>query len=374
MAEVEEGSPVPALRLTAQDERFAHAFAIIRKAIEGRAFPGASLAVTHRGALVVRKAFGRLTYDAGAPAVAPITIFDLASVTKVVATTPMAMAVCARGGLELDAPVVEFLPEFDNPHDQRRRQVTVRMLLAHSSGLPAYIKLHEQASNRAELIALAMRTPLAAPPMAQTAYSDIGFILLGLILEKLAGEPLDSFCRREIFEPFGMGSACFNPPEEERAQIPPTLDDREFRKRVVQGEVNDENAFAMGGVAGHAGLFANAFDVAIFAHRLLSCPQPVFQPETVALFTERQKLPHGTTRALGWDTPLQLSQSGRYFSARSFGHLGYTGTSLWCDPERQLSVTFLTNRTWPDRGTQAIKQVRPQVHDAIVEAILGEKV
>ena len=140
-----------------------------------------------------------------------------------------------------------------------------------------------------------------------------------------------------------------------------------YRERIIQGEVNDENASAMGGVAGHAGLFGDALSVARFAQCLLRGGQPLFQPETVELFTTRQPTPQGTSRTLGWDTPSAPSQSGTRFSPRSFGHLGYTGTSLWCDPERGLSVTLLTNRTWPDAANQAIKQLRPRVHDAIVE-------
>src|SRR5262249_43322176 len=149
-----------------------------------------------------------------------------------------------------------------------------------------------------------------------------------------------------------------------KEHIPPTVDDREFRKRIVQGEVHDENASAMGGVAGHAGLFAPARDVATFAHAMLEGGRPILRPEAVSLFIRRESSPPGTTRALGWDTPSSPSQSGKYFSPRSFGHLGYTGTSLWVDPDRQLSVTLLTNRTWPDRTSEAIRQVRPAFHDA----------
>lgn len=156
------------------------------------------------------------------------------------------------------------------------------------------------------------------------------------------------------------------------AGVPPTIDDAEYRDRVVQGEVNDENASAMGGIAGHAGLFGDALSVARFAECLLRGGAPVFRAETVELFTTRQSEPEGSSRALGWDTPSQPSQSGTKFSGRSFGHLGYTGTSLWCDAERALSVALLTNRTWPDGRNQAIKEVRPLVHDAIVNALENE--
>lgn len=200
-------------------------------------------------------------------------------------------------------------------------------------------------------------------------YSDIGFIVLGDALEKIADERLDTFSSREIFGPLGMIASGFCPPGALRGSLPPTEDDREFRHRVVQGEVNDENASVMGGVAGHAGAFAPAEDVARFADCMLAGGRPILRPETVALFTRRQDSPPGNTRALGWDTPSQPSQSGKHFSPHSFGHLGYTGTSLWIDPERRLSVTLLTNRTWPDRSSKLIKHFRPRFHDAVIECL-----
>lgn len=324
--------------------------------------------MTHRGVLVAHKGFGRPTYDAASPAVEAGTIFDLASVSKVVATTAMAMLLYERGLLDLDAPVAGVLRQFA-ADDTRRAQVTLRMLLAHSSGLPAYERLFERARTREELIHAAITTPLEAEPGTRAAYSDIGFIILGEALARLADEPLDAFCRREVFGPLGMIRTAFCPPAELRSHIPPTVDDRDFRRRIVQGEVHDENAWVMGGVAGHAGVFAPADDVARFAHAMLSSGVPILRADTVALFTRRETAPFGTSRALGWDTPSLPSQSGKHFSARSFGHLGYTGTSLWIDAERQLSVTLLTNRTWPDRTPQAIKEVRPQFHDAILEAL-----
>ena len=251
-----------------------------------------------------------------------------------------------------------------------REAVTIRMLLAHTSGLPAYEKLFQVAQSRDALIRAALTMPLIAAPGSRAEYSDIGFILLGEAAGPQASRDLDMFAQREIFTPLGMTRTCFNPPMDWRSAIPPTENDRHFRKRVIQGEVNDENAFVMGGIAGHAGLFSSATDVARFAECLLRGGAPLFQPATVQLFTQRQESPAGTTRALGWDTPsAAASSSGKHFSPASFGHLGFTGTSLWIDPERQLSVTLLTNRTWPDRSTQAIRQVRPLVHDAIVEAL-----
>jgi CubicO group peptidase (beta-lactamase class C family) len=272
------------------------------------------------------------------------------------------------------------------------------MLLSHSSGLPAYEKLFLKARTRNDLLQADFTTPLAADPATRAEYSDIGFIILGTALERLGDESLDRFCQREIFAPLAMTNTTFNPPTELRARIPPTADEREepcgadtpvrhlpeahplqsgsqpaarstFRGRLIQGEVHDENAGILGGVAPQAGLFSTAQDVAKFAQATLNGGHPILRPETVSLFTRREPAPPATSRALGWDTPSTPSQSGKYFSPNSFGHLGYTGTSLWIDPSRQLSITLLTNRTWPDCSNQAIRQLRPKFHDAIIEAL-----
>jgi CubicO group peptidase (beta-lactamase class C family) len=355
-----------------QDAVFAPAFALLQNAIAEHAFPAASVAITHKGKLIARRAFGRFTYEPDAPAATADSIFDVASLTKIVATTSMAMILYELGLLDLDMPAIALVPEFaaDNP---RNPEVTIRMLLAHSSGLPAHEKLFLEAKNKDELLAAVFATQLTADPGSRAEYSDIGFIILGVALERLAEEPLDSFCRREVFGPLGMLHTAFRPPSAWRDSIPPTVDDRAFRQRVIQGEVYDENASVMGGVASHAGLFATASDLATFANAMLEGGRPIIRPETLAVFTRRESSPPGTTRALGWDTPSSPSQSGKYFPRVSFGHLGYTGTSLWIDPERQLSVTLLTNRTWPDSSNPAIKQLRPRFHDAVVEALEAQR-
>ncbi len=342
-------------------------------AIARRVFPAASVAVTHRGKLVALKAFGQFTYETNSPLATSGTLFDLASVTKVVATTCAAMILYERGLLDLDGPLAAVVPEFVSlaDADDRRNEITFRMILAHSSGLPTYAKLFEKAGKRDELLKAAFAMPLAADPGLRAEYSDIGFIILGVALERLADEPLDRFCQREVFAPLGMTSTTFNPPKEIWLGIPPTLDDRTFCYRIIQGEVHDENASVLGGVAGQAGVFATAADLARVAHAMIEGGRPILRAETVALFTRRESAPLGTSRALGWDTPSSPSQSGKYFGSQSFGHLGYTGTSLWIDPERELSITLLTNRTWPDNSNQAIKQVRPKFHDAVVEALQG---
>lgn len=351
--------------LEAQDEVFASALAVLSQAIAAHAVPGASLAVIAAGTLVALRGIGRFTYDHAWPEVAADTIFDLASVSKVVGTTAMAMLLYESGHLDLDVPVAGIIPQFAKG-DARRQEVTIRMLLAHSSGLPAYARLFHATHTREDLLQAALAVPLEADPDTRAVYSDLGFIILGAALERIADDSLASFCERTVFGPLGMHHTTYCPPAPLRPSIPPTEDDREFRQRIIQGEVQDENASVMGGIAGHAGLFSNAADLAVFAHSMLQGGRPILRPDTVELFTRH----HGLgSRALGWDTPSAPSQSGKYFSPRSFGHLGYTGTSLWIDPERQLAIALLTNRTWPDKQSQLIKLVRPQIHDAVVEAL-----
>jgi len=359
---------VPAPRYQGQEGRFSRAFQILTDAISQHAFPGASVAVTHAGELAALKSLGRFTYENSSPLVTTETVFDLASVSKVVATTSMAMILFERGLVDLESPIVGVLPEFRGL-DPRRNEVTFRHLLAHSSGLPAYEKLFLRASNRSELLRETFAVPLKYVPGTHAEYSDVGFILLGVAMERVAGEQIDAFCQREVFGPLGMAHTTFSPPTTWKSRIPPTADDRIFRHRIVQGEVYDENANVMGGIAPHAGVFSTASDVAIFAHAMLQGGAPIVRTATVDLFTRCETSPAGTSRALGWDTPSSPSQSGRYFSSNSFGHLGYTGTSLWIDAERQISVTLLTNRTWPDSTNKAITDVRPRFHDAVMQAL-----
>jgi CubicO group peptidase (beta-lactamase class C family) len=372
---VPKAFPVPSHALAVawqqQETLFAPAFRILTAAIASRSFPAASVAVTQRGSLVCLKAFGSFTYSADSTETTPESVFDLASLTKVVVTTSMAMILYERGLLDLEIPVAAVVPEFRDG-DPRREEVTFRMLLAHTSGLPAYEKLFLRAQTREKLLAAAFNTALTAEPGTRAEYSDIGFIILGVALERIAGEPLDHFWQREVFGRLAMTHTAFNPPAAWQHAAAPTAEDRTFRHRVIQGEVQDENASVLGGVAGHAGLFSTAGDLAIFANAMLNGGHPILRPETLAVFTRRESSPVGTSRALGWDTPSSPSQSGKYMSAASFGHLGFTGTSLWIDPERQLSITLLTNRTWPDCTEQTIKQVRPEFHDAVIEALERE--
>jgi CubicO group peptidase (beta-lactamase class C family) len=352
-----------------QDTRFGRAFDILEAAVADRAFPGASLSVVHRGKLMALKGIGRFTYDATSTPVTADTIYDLASLTKVLCTATMCMLLLEQGKFDPEMRVVDIVPEFAS-EDSRRNNITLGHLLSHSSGLPAYVRLYQQARDAAHLMQLASQVPLKASGGTQAEYSDVGFIILGVALERLARESLGEFFQREIARPLGLARTRFCPPDGWKRLIPPTLDDREFRHRTVEGEVNDENAWVMGGIAAHAGLFGSARDLGRFAACMLEHGRPIIHhPETLERFTRRETSPRGTSRTLGWDPPAPPSQSGRYFGKRAFGHLGYTGTSLWIDPERKLAISLLTNRTWPDRYNDKVKKIRPAFHDAIVEAL-----
>jgi len=376
---------------TASDgrQRFRAAREVLERAVADRVFPGAAWGVVLDGEVVALDAVGRFTYDADSPEVTPGTVFDVASLTKVMATTSMAMLLHdkgrghknrapeeQRGVLDLEARLGDILPGFvvGMEHGSHKERVTLRMLLAHSSGLPGYGRLFEQHHAPEGILRTALQVPLEAEPGTRTEYSDIGFILLGKALEVLSGDLAARYFAREIAAPLGLETARYCPPADWRPHIPPTEDDRIYRGRIIQGEVQDENCYALGGVAGHAGLFSNALDVLRFAACILAegrAPhgRHLLQPETVRLFTTRQSQPAGTSRALGWDTPSEPSSAGKHFSQRSIGHLGYAGTSLWIDPEHKLAAVLLTNRTWPDRSNKAIQEVRPAFHDAIAEGM-----
>ncbi|GGH13322.1 serine hydrolase domain-containing protein [Silvibacterium dinghuense] len=356
--------------------RFAAARALLEQAVTEQAFPGAAYGLLYQGEVLALDAVGRFTYEPDSPAVMHDTIYDLASVSKVMATTAIAMWLYDRRRLDLDLALGEVLPGFvvGGHHDPRRVRVTLRHLLAHASGLPGYGRLFEQNGTPSAMMRAALEMPLEAEPGTRVEYSDIGFMLLGKALEVLAGESLDALFAREIAAPLGLGSARYNPPQDWRSLIPPTELDTWYRHRAIQGEVQDENCHALGGVSGHAGLFAHVQDVLRFAACMLAGGRTshggqLFSGMTVDLFSARQPEPPGTSRALGWDTPSQPSSSGNYFGPHSIGHLGYAGTSLWIDRDRSLAAVLLTNRTWPNRQTKAIQQVRPRFHDALLEAV-----
>lgn len=377
MAESPLPDPIPGA-----SERFAAAYLVLEKAIAEQAFPGCAFGVWARGETVLLDGLGRFTYEDDAPVVTASTIFDVASLTKVVATTAEAMLLYQRGVLDLDTPVGELLPGFviGREADDAAGQVQVRHLLAHNSGLPGYVRFFDTVKTPMALLRACLQLKLEVEPGTRAEYSDPGFILLGKALEVLTGEHLAGWTQREVFDPLNMTATGFCPAVAMRTEIPPTEEDRTFRYRRVQGEVQDENAWVLKGAAGHAGLFSNVPDLLRFAAAVIRSAATnnnkkayadevrLWNRETVEFFSQRQE-PPGSSRALGWDTPSESSSSGRHFSGRSIGHLGYSGCSLWIDLEAAIAVVLLTNRTWPDRSSQLIRTVRPAFHDAVRQAL-----
>lgn len=358
-----------------EDSKLRSAYEVIEKAVKDKAFPGATLAVGFRGKVVVH-AFGKLSYDAKSSAVKPPTMYDIASLTKVVATTTL-VAKLAEGDfsvpLDLDAKIERCLPEWaSGPQPEWRHRVTVRHLLTHTSGLPAFKEYWRTSKSKQETLTKIFAEPLEYEPGTKEIYSDLGIILMAEIIERLTGRKLDDLAKSFIFSPLGMKDSMYKPPKKLWPTIAPTEFDNNLRHRLVQGEVHDENAFAIGGVSGHAGVFSTAPDLAAFCQMLLNggvyAHQRILRRTTVAQFTTPQQL-SGGTRTLGWAVPTPGGLSGNYFSAHSFGHTGFTGTSIWIDPDRQLFVVFLTNRVHPTRENQKIQQVRRDLHDAVMQAL-----
>ena len=363
-------------------DRFARVYKLLSEAIAARAFPGCAFGVYAGGEVVLQDALGRFTYDHDAPLVTPTTVYDVASITKVMATTATAMLLYQRGQLDLETPLGELLPGFvvGRSTTEQARHVRLRHLLAHNSGLPGYVALFLTAATPAALLRACLQLPLEAGPGTRAEYSDLGFILLGKALDVLTREYLAAWVRRELYDPLGLSATGFCPPASARPLIPPTENDTSFRRRRIQGEVQDEHAWLLQGAGGHAGLFSNVPDILRFAQAILEGLQPkttaeiprLFEAATIELFAERQK-PDGSSRALGWDTPSRESSAGQHFSPHSIGHLGYSGCSLWIDLDAGVAVVLLTNRTWPDRQSQLIREVRPAFHDAVRMALLSPR-
>lgn len=359
--------------------RFGRVYRVLEEAIAARAFPGCAFGVLAGGEVVLRDTRGRFTYDLDSSTVTAETRFDVASLTKVVGTMAAAMLLVQRGTLDLEMPLGDILPGFvaGRSAEDAARRVTLRHLLAHNSGLPGYVELFRKATTPESLMRACLALRLEAEPGERAEYSDPGFILLGRALEVLMSERLDSWLGREVFRPLAMNATGFCPAPAERSSIPPTEEDTWFRHRMIQGEVQDESAWVLGGVAGHSGLFSTVDDLLKFSGAVLegvaqSKPTTkLFAQDVLNRFTERQE-PAGSDRALGWDTPSpDASSAGKHFSIRSIGHLGFSGCSLWIDLDAALAVVLLTNRTWPDRKNQLIREVRPAFHDAVREALLS---
>ncbi len=344
--------------------RFASAREILRNAVARHAFPAAVVEAGDATAPLWREPFGSLTFDAGAAPASNDTIFDLASLTKVLSTTPLAMQQIERGAMALDDPVSQYL---DTWQGADRAGVTVRDLLAHASGLPAWLPFFRDHRGRDAFERAIAATALEYPPRSQSIYSDLGFMLLGFILEggvSLATRFDTMFAQMGIVQ-----EVQFNPPALWHRRTAPTEQDP-WRGRLLVGEVHDENAHALGGAAGHAGLFGTAAAVGDYARHLLQILDGrtgAFRRETLETFVTRRPDVPGSSRALGWDTMLRTSSCGTRMSPRAFGHTGFTGTSLWIDPDAGVYVVLLTNRVHPTRENDAMKLVRPAVHDAVME-------
>ena len=349
---------------------------LVLDGIHRGAYPGATLVIGRRDTILFAKGYGRLTWSARSAVPDPdSTLWDLASITKVVATTTSLMLLVERGRVSLDAPVVRYVPEFNG---RGTAAVTVRHLLTHTSGLRAWLPLNRLAGDSAAAMRIVFDQTPQVPPGTRMEYSDFNAILLGEIVRRTAGVPLDVFAAREIFAPLGLEQMMFRPPRRLVPRIAPT---GMWRGHPVAGVVNDQNAVRLGGVAGHAGLFGTAADLARFAQFMLregagpSGPR-LLKAATVRAFTAiAVPARRGTSaRTLGWEavpTGETVSSAGTLFGVRSYGHTGWTGTSLWIDPDRGVFVLLLTNRAYAPRGRSftTLKEVRGRVADAAARAL-----
>jgi CubicO group peptidase (beta-lactamase class C family) len=352
-------------------ERLAKIDHVIERGIKAGGYPGAAVVVGRRGNAVWEKGFGAMGWNPSDPAVTANTIYDLASLTKVVGTTTAVMLLFDENKIELEAPVKTYLPEFSGGD---KDLVTVRMLLEHRSGLPAGRDLWRLASSPADARRAVLETPLAFKPGRYEEYSDLGADVLAFMVERLSGKPLDRFLSERVFEPLGMSETTFRPSPLLRPRIAPT-ELTPPRGYSLRGEVHDENAFALGGVAGHAGIFSTAADLSVFAQMMLNGGEfrgkRLIKESTVALFTRNTPAPG--TRALGWDTCGGQGSCGKYLGDAAYGHTGFTGTSMWIDPEREMFVILLTNRVHAPRAKRpstVISDVRADLSDAAALAVI----
>ena len=349
---------------------------VLARAVADSAFPGAYAVVGDAGGTTIGVGAGRIDWTADAPQPDSTTLWDLASLTKVVGTTSAMLQLVAAGRVALDSPVVAYLPAFAPPDAPGKRRITVRQLMTHSSGMPPWRPLYKEATDPASALALALATKPDTTPGVRYVYSDLNFITLGALVARVTGEPLDAYLARHVFAPLGMRDTRYRPPASELPRIAPTEYDP-WRQRKLRGEVHDENAAALGGVSGHAGLFSTGTDLARLARAYLTCltgrggtgdGRRVFDSATVAVFTRAQDTAV-SRRALGWETPTGGNSAGHYLSRRAFGHTGFTGTSMWMDPVHGVYIILLTNRVNPTRMNTKIGGVRVALADAVMRAL-----
>ena len=352
-------------------ERLAAIDRVVARGVKAGGYPGAAVVVGRKGASVWEKGFGYLDWDKKSEPVIPeSSIYDLASLTKVIGTTTALMVLYDEGKIDLDAPVNRYIPGFAGGW---KDSVTLRHLLTHRSGLPAGRDLWRVAKSPEEARQMVIETPLEARPGARFEYSDLGADMLGFVVEAVSGKSLDAFLAERVYAPLGMTDTFFRPADSLRARIAPT-EVTPPRGYPLRGEVHDENAYALGGVAGHAGLFSTAADLSIFAQMMLNGGVyngvRVIADSTVRIFTTRAAV---GTRALGWDTCDNNGGCGSYLSDRAYGHTGFTGTSIWIDPDREMFVILLTNRVHAARARQpakVISDVRSDLADAAALAVI----
>ncbi|ASQ89985.1 serine hydrolase [Prosthecochloris sp. GSB1] len=350
------------------ENRFAPVDSLVVQSIAGQVFPSASIAVIYKGETVFHKAYGRLTYDRRSPAADTTTIYDLASLTKPVVTTSVIMQLSERDSIDIDAPVSRYLPEFSR---NGKQEITIKNLLLHNSGLIAHRFFIRTCSTPDEVMQAICNEPLQSPPGSNTKYSDLGFITLGRIIERITGRTLAENFRARFSQTLGMHSTMFNPPFALHGLIAPTERDTSWHLEKERPLVHDHNAALLGGEAGNAGLFSTSGDLAVFVRMLMNegrhNGQSFFSAATLKRFTER----YPGSRSLGWDLRSieGRSSSGDYFSAASYGHLGYTGTSIWIDPEKDLAVIALTNRVYPTSENIRIRGFRPELHNTVVRCL-----
>ncbi len=354
--------------------RLREASAFIKKAISEKAFPGAVFLVARNGVIVAHEAFGEAV-SIPAELSKPMkldTIFDTGSVTKPVATATSLMILLEKGKVLLDDPVNFYIPEYTG---DGKEKTTLRNLLTHTAGITDPIQLFKRCKTREDFLREICWMKLGCPPGSRVIYSCLGFILLAFIIEKVAGESLASFSRREIFSPLSMKDTLFTPPEKLRDRIAAT-ERCSWRGRIIIGEVHDENAFGMGGVSGNAGLFSTAQDLAIFGQAFLNMGayghKRILSSATVELMTKNHTVGLEEPRGLGWALKSEKGpQAGELLSPLTFGHTGFPGVSLWVDPANKLITILMTNRVHPTRENEAILRVRPLFHNIIASSITG---
>ena len=366
-----DGVPAAAPRtVDMSSARLATVDRIVRRGITVGAYPGASVIIGRRGFTVWKKGYGRLSWNEHArPVVPDESIYDLASLTKVVATTTAAMILYDEGKLALDAPVQRYLPEFTGAGKER---VTVGQLLSHHAGLPAGLAIWRTATDAAGGRLQILQAPLKHAPGTTMLYSDLGPIIAGFVIEAITHQPLDRFVQERVFTPLGMTNTGFRPGMALRPRIAPTEKGTLRGVGMLQGEVHDETAFRLDGIAGNAGLFGTAGDLAIFAQMLLN--GGTFDGVRIVNDTTIRRFitPVADARAIGWEVAAQERGAGEFLSLHAFGHVGFTGTSLWIDPERELFVILLTNRVHEPRAKRpgiVIADVRHDLADAAALAI-----